>query len=308
MHDTYSITPRSQSLITCGNKTNSLESLTLQGPRQAAAKLHRRIREFLRQYGRYGTAVIFEGVRYKSDKNSFGELLAYLSSPFEKYKFDEPASHLYNVHINEMPSQFQFVWKRHIVAIRWKQLGQILPLRVQLKGATDAHGNQDFIRLEQIIMQTLNPRRHTAYPGCKSRLTHDQFQWIETNAIQATKCIEQWADWMRSNPYDKDGILTDRWKRRIRYFTSHHHKLGLLAESSPFEVWSMFLDPTWWMRLRTNYYGMTLRQIVNSPYMLSSVRTKLRLKYDASGYGRARKSSRLRKSIRAEVETATPQT
>ncbi|KAL9630837.1 MAG: hypothetical protein Q9204_004518 [Flavoplaca sp. TL-2023a] len=292
MHDTNDITPRPRPLIGAyGKKTESLVSWMLQRERQleqVVAKLRRRIRKF-QDWNKFSAiSLIFEPLRKKKDKDSFGEFLAYLSSPIEKNEFHEPVM---------------------------KQLSQNLHWRVQLKGATDAYGNQAFIRLERIIMYTLKLQRYTAYPGRKSRFTQKQFQWLQANAAQAkamvaqaTKFLEQWVDWMVSNPYDKEGILTDPWKRRIRYFTSHQHKLGLLAESSPFEVWSMFLDPSWWLRLRTSYYGMTLRQIVNSPYMLSSVRTQLRLKYDASGYGRARKSSRLRKSIRAEVETAIPQT
>ncbi|KAL8875781.1 MAG: hypothetical protein Q9198_005910 [Flavoplaca austrocitrina] len=291
MHDTNDITPRPRPLIAAyGEKTESLVSWMLQRERQleqVVAKLRRRIRKF-QDWNKFSAmSLIFEPLRKKSDKDSFGEFLAYLSSPIEKNEFHEPVM---------------------------KQLSQNLHWRVQLKGATDAYGNQAFIRLERIIMYTLKLQRCTAYPGRKSRFTQKQFHWLQANAAQAkakvdqaTKFLEQWVDWMISNPYDQEGILTDPWERRIRYFTSHQQKLELLAESSSFKLWSMFLDPTWWLRLRTNYYGMTLRQIINSPYTLSSVRTQLRLKYDASGYGRARKSSRLRKSIRAEVETAMPQ-
>ncbi|KAI4266609.1 MAG: hypothetical protein LQ337_008729 [Flavoplaca oasis] len=280
MRDTNDITPQPQSLITCGNNTNSPESRTLQRPRQLEQADAKRRRKFLTLYGRsvMVMALNFEPLPKKSDKNSFGDLLAYLSSPIEKNKF------------------------------QMNPRGRFLHWRVQLKDATDAYGNQGFMRFERIIMHTFRLQRRTAYPGRDSCLMYNQFQWLEANEVQAAEHIGRWLQWMDSKPYDKEGILTDPWKRRIRYFTSHQHKLGLLAESSPFEVWSMFLDPTWWLRLRTSYYGMILRQIVNSPYMLSSVRTQLRLKYDASSYGRDRKSSRLRKSIRAEVETAMPQT
>ncbi|KAL9027377.1 MAG: hypothetical protein Q9180_007343, partial [Flavoplaca navasiana] len=310
MHNVNDTTPQPQSLTTCGNQTNSPESRTLQRPRQlkqADAKFCRRIGGTPTQYGwtiLTAVALFSEQLRKKTDKNSFGEFLAYLSSPIGISQFDEPASRSYT---KEMPSQFQIFSTKDTFAIRWEQVDQILPWRVQLKDATDAYGYQPLIRLERIIMQTLKPRRIIPYPGLNPHLPHKQFQWFEANEVQAAEHIGRWLQWMRSKPYDKEGFLTDRWKRRIRYFTSHQHKLGLLAESSHLEVWSMFLDPTWWLQLRTNYYGMTLRQIVNSPYMLSSVRTQLRLKYDASGYGRARKSSRLRKSIRAEVETAMPQ-
>ncbi|KAL8877623.1 MAG: hypothetical protein Q9192_008633 [Flavoplaca navasiana] len=278
MHD---ITPQPQSIITSGNKTNSIESLTLQRPRQleqADAKLRRRISELPTQYewNKFlAVSLMFELFRKKSDKNSFGEFLAYLSSPIEKNKYHEPVV---------------------------EQIGLILHWREQLKGATDVYRNQDFVRRVRVIIFTRHLRRR------KTRFTQKLLQWLEANAVQATNFLKQWVDWMISNPYDKEGILTDPWKRRIRYFNSHQQKLGLLAESSPFELWSMFLEPTWWLRLRTNYYGMLLRQILNSPNALSSVRTQLRLKYDESAYGRARKSSRLRKSIRAEVETAIPQT
>ncbi|KAL9632543.1 MAG: hypothetical protein Q9204_003743 [Flavoplaca sp. TL-2023a] len=283
MHDTNDITPQPQSLIACGNKTNSLESLTLRRQRQleqAATALQRIRHEFLTQYGWtkfLAVSPVFKPLRKESDKNSFGECLAYLSSPIEKNKLDEPVM---------------------------KQLGR----KLYWEGAMDADAKQSIVRIERIITQILKLQRHTAYPGCKSRLTHKQFPSFEANAVQVAEHVRRWSQWMISKPYDKEGILTDPWKRRITYFTSHQHKFGLLAESSPFELWSMFLDPTWWLRLRTSYYGMILRQIVNCPYILSSARTQLRWKYDASGYSRARKSSRLRKSIRAEVETAIPQT
>ena len=247
MHDTHAITRQPQFLITSGNKTNSLKSMTLQRSRQldhADARLRRRMREYSTQFGwtTLSVCLMFELLGKKSDKYLIGEFLAYLGSPNSN-------------------------------------------------------------RIARIIMYTLRRTSLTAY----ARFTQKLSQWLEANAVQTIKFIEKWAD-LISNPYDKDGILTDCWKRRIRYFTSHQHKLELLAESSPLEVWSIFLDPSWWLRLRTSYYGMTLRPIVNSPYILHSVRTQLRLRYDASGYGRARKSSRLRKSIRAEVETAVPQT
>ncbi|KAL9032503.1 MAG: hypothetical protein Q9180_006462, partial [Flavoplaca navasiana] len=287
MPDTSDITSHLQSIFTCGNKTNSPKSLTLQRPRQleqADAKLRREIREIQPQYGWtkfLAAALLFGPLRKKSDKNSIGEFLAYISSPIEGSILYEPLV---------------------------KQLRQILHWRVQSKGATYPYGHQDFIRLGRSFVEFLKLQERLTYPGCKSRFTHQLFQRFEANAAPATRFIEQWLDWMIMKPYDKEGTLTDPWKRRIRYFTAHQQKLELLAESSPFEVWSMFLNPTWWMQLRTNYYGMILRHIVNSPDMLSSARTQLRLKYDASGYGRARKSSRLRKSIRAEVESATPHT
>ena len=301
MHDTHDIKPPPQSLTICGNRINSPESLT-----------SHRLRQLEQADARFclcGTptqqewtiltslTLISEQLRKKSDKISFGEFLAYISSPIGKA---QTARRSYKA----MPSQLHIFSTRYKFAIQWEQVGHFLPWSVQLKGATYTYGNQHLIRLERIIMQTLKSRRFTPYPGLNPLLTHKHFQWLEANEVQAAEHIGRWLQWMRSKPYDKEGFLTDRWKRRIRYFTSHQQKLGLLVESSPLEVWSMFP----WLRLRTSYYGMTLRQIVNSPCSLSSVRTQLRLRYDASGYGRARRSSRLRKSIRAEAETAIPQT
>ncbi|KAL8652938.1 MAG: hypothetical protein Q9226_004056 [Calogaya cf. arnoldii] len=248
------------------------------------------------------TSFIFKGYPWKSTGDSFSGVLAYINS--KPGDDADGAWRLYIVQYKKSPSYIKIGSISRAVDERLKLLRKDLSWRLQPTHKSKTIRCSQIRRLEQIIFRTL----HLQTRRDLNSLIHKQFQWFKADKDQVAKLVDRWLQWMISNPYDKEGVLKDPWVRRINYFTSHQQKLQLLADTSPFQIWSMFLDPTWWLRLRTNYCGMTLRQITNTSCTWSSTRSNLRLKYHESSYGQARKSSHVRKSVRAQVEAATPQT
>ena len=107
-----------------------------------------------------------------------------------------------------------------------------------------------FIWLETTIFTALKSRRRrfTCHRhkrnGHVKTVHHDE--WFEEDASLIAKHIEQWRQWMRSEPYDEDGKLSEKWIRRIRFFETVEERYRYLSTpQSPCEAWSIFLDPPW---------------------------------------------------------------
>ncbi|KAL8848307.1 MAG: hypothetical protein Q9221_006661 [Calogaya cf. arnoldii] len=295
------------------NMVKSLDLVPLERPplqKQLDVGSHPRSCRGLPGDGRtLATSLTFKQYRKTSTGDPFGGVLAYISSKHRKAQTEPafrlaPAYRLYTVQYKESPCHIRIGRTLQPLDVRLKQIRKTLSWCVQTKHESKTTQYSQITRLERIILETLHSQRRTA---SNNSWSYKEFQWFETDRDQVAKHIDRWLQWLKSNPYDNEGALKDPWVRRINYFTSHQQKLQLLAETSPFQAWSVFLDPTWWLRLRTNYYWMTLRQITKTSHVWSSTRSNLRVKYDESSYGQARKSSRVRKSIRAQVEAATPE-
>ena len=249
----------------------------------------------------------FACMQYPGLPDFFGSLLAYIGSQTKKDRATAYGRRLYIIQHKEYPSLVNFGYTGQPIEKRRIQLLRKTPLwSIQSSTESDTYCVPEAVRLGQIIAQSLQPQRRVLVTSIGNRQM-EHMECFQAEAAQMMTYVKRWVQWLKSNPYDKDGILQDRYVRQIRYFSSHQHKLQALAELSPLQLWSMFLDPSWWIRLCTSYYGQTLRQIPNVYYLLRFARYQVRSKYHKSSYGKARKSSRLRKSTRAEVENISPQ-
>ncbi|KAL8838172.1 MAG: hypothetical protein Q9176_005255 [Flavoplaca citrina] len=101
--------------------------------------------------------------------------------------------------------------------------------------------------LETTILVALGSRRRSfACPRCKPHKITEHKEWVEEDANLVAEHVEQWRQWMKSEPYGEDGRLSEKWQRRIRFFETFEQKYQYLrTPGSPCKAWSIFLNPPW---------------------------------------------------------------
>ncbi|KAL8890260.1 MAG: hypothetical protein Q9215_002548 [Flavoplaca cf. flavocitrina] len=101
--------------------------------------------------------------------------------------------------------------------------------------------------LETTILVALGSRRRSfACPRCKPNKITEHKEWVEEDANLVAEHVEQWRQWMKSEPYGEDGRLSEKWQRRIRFFETFEQKYQYLrTPGSPCKAWSIFLNPPW---------------------------------------------------------------
>ena len=92
---------------------------------------------------------------------------------------------------------------------------------------------------------------------CDKLTKHHEWFEIPEDVNEFAEYIEQWRDWMRSDPYNVNGFLQPKWQRRIDFFHTHNSRFNyLLDEPSPCRAWSIFLNPPWPIRIRMVIYDV----------------------------------------------------
>ena len=110
--------------------------------------------------------------------------------------------------------------------------------------------------LETTILVALGSRRRSfACPRCKPPKITEHKEWVEEDANLVAEHVEQWRQWMKSEPYGEDGKLSEKWQRRIKFFETFEPKYQYLrTPGSPCKAWSIFLDPPWYIRSHMAIY------------------------------------------------------
>lgn len=70
-----------------------------------------------------------------------------------------------------------------------------------------------YIKVEKLVhAQLWNARmREPECPGCKGK----HIEWFDIEVWKASAAVSMWAQWMRFEPYDKEGKLREGWRLRL---------------------------------------------------------------------------------------------
>ena len=107
------------------------------------------------------------------------------------------------------------------------------------------HLVQHFKRVESLILMDLKSERRKCKIGSGM---HTEF--VEMNEPRAHLYVKKWRDWMDWLPYDRNGGLRKKWRKRINYFSANQANCRvLLAVHDTSERWDPFMRPSLWMSL-----------------------------------------------------------
>ncbi|KAM0341380.1 hypothetical protein ACHAPU_010023 [Fusarium lateritium] len=92
---------------------------------------------------------------------------------------------------------------------------------------------EHYVKVEKLVhAQLWNERkREKGCPTCHVR--HQE--WFKVHSMTVSKYIGLWTSWMRQTPYDDQGVLQDKWRRRIEGFDMTNPKCWELLATGVFD-------------------------------------------------------------------------
>ncbi|KAL9633483.1 MAG: hypothetical protein Q9164_004673 [Protoblastenia rupestris] len=178
--------------------------------------------------------------------------------------------YIYVLQIPKCPGYVKIGWTTQTIKKRKQQIQSCIPSPLSSELNDTICKVKYPKRVEALIFEDLcNERRGFFCPCNNDRRKHrsdeineiqsltEHSEWFELDALRSTHYVNKWRNWMQTEPYGINGVLREKWTRRIHYFRTHEsQQKALLEKHEGIGRWSDLMEPGTWMRLRMETYRL----------------------------------------------------